>query len=251
MNHSHWVKRMKALSELDAQDVALLGKLSENVRVHDTHDSVVKAGDPVDQMFVVLDGLICEYRLLPDGRRQILAYLLPGDMTDPRQLLMPRWDHALCALWPARIAVIGASGVQEMQGRPGIMRAASRYALLKQAIAREWLVNVGNRSAFERASHLLCELHLRLKVVGLASDGLFALPLTQSDLADTLALSAVHVNRTLMELRRSGLLTMQSRQVTIHDLEGLMVAAGFREAYLQLACLPTTTSRGGDSGHSN
>jgi CRP-like cAMP-binding protein len=103
---------------------------------------------------------------------------------------------------------------------------------MKQAIAREWLVNVGNRTAFERVSHLFCEIHERLKIVGLTAENSFELPLTQAELADTLALSAVHVNRTLMELRRLKLVTFQNRHAIIHDYPGLMTAAGFDPAYL-------------------
>ncbi len=105
---------------------------------------------------------------------------------------------------------------------------------MKQSISREWLVNVGNRTAFERLSHLLCETYSRLKCVGLTTDHAFELPLTQAELADTLALSAVHVNRTLMELRRLKLVSFQNRHAAIHDYPGLRAAAGFDPTYLQL-----------------
>ncbi len=89
-------------------------------------------------------------------------------------------------------------------------------------------------ASFERLGHLLCELFERLHAVGLVREGTFELPLTQPDLADTLALSAVHVNRTLMELRRSGLVSFQSKQLVIHDYGLLQRAAGFDAQYLYL-----------------
>ena len=103
---------------------------------------------------------------------------------------------------------------------------------MQAAITREWLVNVGHRTAFERIGHLVCEMFTRLESVGLTHEHAFELPLTQAELGDTLALSAVHVNRTLMELRRLKLVTFQNRQVVIHDFNALQSAAGFDPSYL-------------------
>ena len=108
----------------------------------------------------------------------------------------------------------------------------ARYSLMQQAVTRQWLVNVGHRTAFERLGHLLCEIYMRLEAVGLTREYAFELPLTQAELGDTLALSAVHVNRTLMELRRLKLVTFQNRQVMIHDYHALQAAAGFDPFYL-------------------
>jgi CRP-like cAMP-binding protein len=105
---------------------------------------------------------------------------------------------------------------------------------VQQSIAREWLVSVGHRSSFERLGHLICEIFERLQLVGLTADGGYKLPLTQGDIADTLALSPVHVNRTLMELRRAGFMTFQSRQLVIHDYAGLRRVSGFDRRYLHL-----------------
>lgn len=234
INTSAWARRLGNLAVLTHEELQLLERLASASRHFTTHDAIAKAGDPADRMLVVLDGLACEYKLLPDGRRQILAYLFPGDMTDPRQLLLTRWEHSLCVLWPSRIATLLPEAVQRLERHPNIFQALARYSIMKQAIAREWLVNVGNRTAFERLSHLLCESYARLEAVGLTSDHTFELPLTQAELADTLALSAVHVNRTLMELRRLKMVTFQNRHAAIHDYEGLKSAAGFDPTYLQL-----------------
>jgi len=93
-------------------------------------------------------------------------------------------------------------------------------------------VNVGQRSAFERLAHLFCEMFMRLDAVGLTHDDQCELPLTQIELADTLALSAVHVNRTLMEMRRGRLVSFHNRQLVIHDHVALQIAAGFNPNYL-------------------
>jgi CRP-like cAMP-binding protein len=234
MPASAWARRLASLAHLTSDELQLLDQLSISARHFATHDDLAKTGDAADRVHVVLDGLVGEFKLLSDGRRQILGYLFAGDMTDPRHLLQARWDHPLCILWPARIASLNTEAVQRLERSPNIASAFARYALMKQSIAREWLVNVGNRTAFERLSHLLCETYERLKAVGLTAEHSFELPLTQAELADTLALSAVHVNRTLMELRRLKLITFQNRHAIIHDYSGLMTAAGFDSAYLNV-----------------
>ena len=130
--------------------------------------------------------------------------------------------------------MLTSSSMQRLDQFPNITQAMARYASTQQAISREWLVNVGHRTASERLGHLICELYIRLEAVGLTRDQAFELPLTQAELGDTLALSAVHVNRTLMELRRLKLVTFQNRQVVIHDFAALRIAAGFDPRYLQL-----------------
>jgi CRP-like cAMP-binding protein len=155
-------------------------------------------------------------------------------MCDPRQLLLAHVDYSMCLIWPSEVATLTAASMQRLDRYPNIAVAIARYASMQQAITREWLVNVGHRTAFERLGHLLCETYVRLEAVGLTRDHAFELPLTQAELGDTLALSAVHVNRTLMEMRRLKLVTFQNRHVAIHDYPALQAAAGFDPAYLQM-----------------
>ena len=230
---SRWIRRLARLTSLTLEEQRLLTELAASARQFPSNDGLVKAGDPADRVFVMLDGLACRYKLLPDGRRQILAYLFAGDMSDPRQLLLNFADCSMCVLRPSEIAILTAASMQRLERHPNIVLAFSRYALMQQAIADEWLVNVGHRTAFERVSHLLCETCTRLEAVGLTQDHSFELALTQAELGDTLALSAVHVNRTLMELRRLKLVTFQNRRVQIHDYHGLRSAAGFDVQYLR------------------
>lgn len=230
---SRWVRRLARFAPLTLEEQRLLTDLTVSSRAFPANDGLVKSGDPADKVIVVLDGLVCRYKLLPDGRRQILAYLFGGDMGDPRQLLLNFTDYSMCVLRPAEIAVLTPAAMQRLERHPNIVLAIARYILMQQAIANEWLVNVGHRTAFERVSHLLCEIFTRLEAVGLTQDHGFELALTQAELGDTLALSAVHVNRTLMELRRLKLVTFQNRRVLIHDYPGLQSAAGFDIQYLR------------------
>ena len=198
------------------------------------HEYLLKQGAPIDRIFLIIEGFAARYRLLPDGRRQITAFMLPGDICDVRSFALGQMDHSIIALSPVEASVLTADAVERLQLRPRLATTLAWSALVQQSIAREWLVNVGHRTSFERLGHLLCELFERLRVVGLAQDEGYKLPLTQSDIADTLAISPVHVNRTLMEMRRSELVTFQSRHVVFHDYAALSRAAGFDPAYLHL-----------------
>lgn len=229
-----WIRRLSRFASFSPEDQRALEDASAVTRRFAIHDDVQKLGDPAERVCVILEGIACQYRLLPDGRRQILAYLFAGDMCDPRQLLLAHVDYSMCLVWPAEVVMLSAGSMQRLARHPNVDVALARYASMQQAITREWLVNVGHRTAFERVAHLLCETHVRLEAVGLTRDFAFELPLTQAELGDTLALSAVHVNRTLMELRRLKLVTFQNRHVAIHDYAALQAAAGFDPSYLQM-----------------
>jgi CRP-like cAMP-binding protein len=229
-----WIRRLARFTTFTSEEQRALEEVSVSTRRCAANDDLHKPGDSAGRLFVVLEGLVCQHKILADGRRQILAYLFAGDMADPRQLLQAHMDHALCVIWPSEVAILTSNSMQRLDQFPNITQAMARYASTQQAIGREWLVNVGHRTASERLGHLLCELYIRLEAVGLTRDQAFELPLTQAELGDTLALSAVHVNRTLMELRRLKLVTFQNRQVVIHDFAALRIAAGFDARYLQI-----------------
>ena len=228
-----WIRRLSRHAPLAREEAQALQDSAAATRHFATHDDLVKAGEPADRIFVILDGYACNYRLLPDGRRQIVSYLFAGDMTDPRELQNGRTGFPLCVLWPSVVATLSAEALRRLELFPNLRMAMARYACTQQVILKEWLVNVGQRTAHERVCHLLCEIHARLDCVGLTRDNGFELPLTQAEIGDTLALSAVHVNRTLMELRRMGLVTFQNRRVHIHDVPRMRADAGFDDSYLQ------------------
>jgi len=231
---SRWVQRLSCHTELTREDQAVLEQLGTNARTCPAHESLVKPGDPADRVLVMLEGMACQCKLLPDGRRQNLAYLFAGDMCDTRQLLLSQVDYSMSSLTPSQVLTLTAGSVHLLERHPNLARAIAMHNLVQQGITREWLINLGHRTAFERLGHLICEIYVRLSAVGLTTDYSFHLPLTQAELGDTLALSAVHVNRTLMELRRLKLVTFQNRHLQIHDFSSLCAACGFDPGYLQV-----------------
>lgn len=205
-------------------------------RVFAPHETLLQEHRPAEGLLLILEGFACRFRLLPDGRRQILGILLPGDLCELRLLLSGPLDHSVGALGAVRAALIPTASLAALaEQQPRLARALWWRATIEESMTREWLVNVGSRSAHARVAHLLCELYWRLEAAGLAHGGQCRLPLTQSDLGDAVALSAVHINRTLMAMRRASLARLHGGRLQILDRDALRVAAGFDPRYLQLA----------------
>ena len=191
-------------------------------------------GDWPAELSLITEGFACRYKLLADGARQIMAVLVPGDIVDLRALLTGRMDHGVTAINNNQIATIPRQKLFDViEKYPRIGLALWRDTMLDAALYRQWLINVGRRSAYQRIAHLLCEVATRLDVIGRKHGNAYSLPMTQADLGDAMGLSLVHVNRSLRRLREDGLVTFRNHIVVL-DWEGLRAAAGFDPSYLQL-----------------
>jgi CRP-like cAMP-binding protein len=174
------------------------------------------------RQIVVVSGWIAETRILPDGRRQIFAFLLPGDVASVSGA-SDVGSRGLVALTNVEIADAAA-----LAG--GERTSASIADAIRQGEERlfDQIVRIGRLTAKERVLNLLLELHDRLEVIGLVKAGAFRIPLTQEVFADCLGLSVVHINRTLQQLRREGLLTVGRGMVTLHQRHRLAALACYR-----------------------
>jgi CRP-like cAMP-binding protein len=225
--------RLSRFQTLSAQETRALEQAAGPVRLHRPHEDLIREGETTGHISLLLSGFACGCRVLPDGRRQIVSYLIPGDLCDPRQLLQPVATHTVSTLTAANVAVFARDPTLTLIDRnPGLGRAMCWLALQEERIAREWLVNIGQRTAIERLAHFLCEIFTRMQLVGLTDGGRCEVPLTQVELADTLALSTVHINRTLQELRRQGLVSLSAGMLEIHDFAALQAVAMFADDYL-------------------
>lgn len=196
---------------------------------------IIREGARPDDVYLVLTGLACRYKLLEEGQRQIMAFLIPGDMCDLHVAILGRMDHAIGTLAPSKVAYIPQQAIQEITTKhPNLNRALWWNTLVDEATLREWLVSMGRRPADKRLAHLCCELLVRMRSVGLADGNTIDLPLTQDDLADTLGISTVHVNRVLQQLRDDGLITFRDKKLTVHDVPRLQAFSGFDPNYLHL-----------------
>jgi CRP-like cAMP-binding protein len=196
---------------------------------------IIHEGDDPRAVNVILDGWACRYRQFANGRRQIVALLLPGDTCDPHVFLLDEMDHSIGAITPVLLGQINGPALQGMTARSADLDLAfHREALATAAVQREWTVSLGSRTGIERLAHLFCELHARLAAVGLTVGDTCPMPITQNDLGDAMGQTSVHINRTLQELRGLGLITLRSRRLTIHDPAALARLAHFDTAYLHM-----------------
>ena len=197
--------------------------------------TVIQQGDLPRVAHLLVQGQAYRYRLLPDGRRQITAFLVPGDVCDLEAVMRGRADFGVvaatsCVLGEMPADAVNSTGELDLD----LQQALHRQLLRNEAIAREWMVGLGRRSAGERLAHLICELHERLWHAGAGERYRYRLELTQDELADILGLSNVHINRTLTELRRVGLMEFRNKVVHILDHTALTQLADFDATYLEL-----------------
>lgn len=204
-------------------------------------------GSTPTTVHLIRTGIAGRYTLLGEGQRQITAILVPGDCCDLRALLMGDMDHSVAALGPCEVAVVPHQRLfAAIEKHPRLALALWSDTLVGAAMHREWVANVGRRSAYVRIAHLLCEIWFRLKSVGLAHDHAFDLPLTQGDLGDATGLSVVHVNRTIRQLREDGLIRLsKGRVVHLLDRQRLIEVAEFDPAYLRVANLGGLSAQSG------
>lgn len=196
---------------------------------------MAREGDDPAVVRLMMSGWACRYKDLPDGRRQIVGFFIPGDFCDLNVYILQAMDHSIGALTEVEYLAIPPDQLHTLtEARPRVGQALLWHELVNSSIQREWLLNIGQRSALERMAHLLVELFVRLRAIGQTKDNSCEFPLTQVDLADATGISSVHVNRTLQELRREGLIELRSKRLTILDFEGLKRLAMFNPNYLHL-----------------
>ncbi len=224
-----------ALFDLSASERAALSGLPMQVADFETDQDIVVEHERPKRCFAVLSGLAATYKTTQDGRRQVTAYHVPGDVPDFQSLHLEVLDFSICAVSSLRVGFVTHEALRAMfAAEPRLGDAFWRTTLIEGSLAREWMLNNGRRESYPRMAHLFCELMLRLETVGLAVDHSCQLPLTQYELGDALGITSVHVNRILRELRESGLITLSGGRLTIHDWDALAKAAEFDPSYLHL-----------------
>ncbi|GLQ55339.1 Crp/Fnr family transcriptional regulator [Devosia nitrariae] len=223
-----FLANLAGLVRMSEEELASLTHLIKALNHHQAHATILEEGAPADRIVVIMSGLAYRFTRLANGRRQITAFLVPGDICDYRFLSSGHVGQHVFALSQVAVARMQAeSFVAASERFPVFMRAMLAANAVDEAIGREWMISLGQRNALQRMAHLLCEMELRLRRVGLVEKGTFHFPATQTDLGDALGLSSVHVNRTLQELRRMHLVAMSKGIVTLNDTAALRRLALF------------------------
>lgn len=216
----------------DAERHALIQAASSG-QAHLPNEPVAAEGHGAGGVHVLVEGVVQKHKWLYDGTRQIVGISLPGDILDFPAFLRGALDYSITALTRAVTVRIGDAALRQLIDRhPRIGRLLWTEMANDMAISQEWMVSLGRRSGHSRVAHFFCEFYTRLALIGAVDGYRCLLPLTQAELADALGLSCVHINRVLQQLRRDGLIGLQSGQLVIKDWERLSAVAGFNPAYL-------------------
>ncbi|MFQ3787852.1 Crp/Fnr family transcriptional regulator [Halomonas sp. A29] len=230
------ITKLESIFPLTEEEKQVLLALPVQIVQLKADQIIVNTGDCPHQCCLVLEGFTCVFKLSYEGKRQIMALHVPGDMPDMQSLHLEYMDSSLATISACTVGFIQHEDLRRMCERyPRIAAAFWRETLVDASIFREWLLNIGRRDAYSRIAHLLCEFMLRLKAVGLVrNSNTFSMPLTQEELADATGISAVHVSRTMQALRANGLIQTAKMEVTIPDWEKLREAGEFDALYLHL-----------------
>jgi CRP-like cAMP-binding protein len=229
------LRKLTALHDLSEEEQNALIAALEPPRDIARGLVIVSEGSFPNHTTVMLAGTACRYRILPNGSRHILAFQYPGDMTDLYSYVLKKMDHAVGTLSDCTIAQIPHETIATLSARyPNLQYAFWRDTMVDSSITYAWAVGASRESVCQVA-HMLCEIFMRLKAVGLAAVGK-PLPytLTQKDIADALGRSLVHTNKRLAILKDQKLIRYSGIQLVIVDWKGLAKVADFDPAYLHL-----------------
>lgn len=230
---NRFIEKLNNFAPLGSAAIAALEAATVEERPFAARQDLIREGDRPGPVFVILEGWACRYKILPNGTRQILAFLMPGDCCDIHVSMLEAMDHSIQTITPCRVSRIeGVRMTELLNDFPAVMRALYLNQLVDEGTLRAWMTSMGRRASIERVAHLMCELHLRARNIGLGQEASLRLPLAQSLLADALGMTPVHLNRVLKQLRLAGAMEMKRGQLIITDPARLIRIAGFDENYL-------------------
>lgn len=227
------IRRLRVSSGLSDEDIREINALPISVRQYPADRPVVRDGERCTECCLIVDGFCTRSKTIPDGKRQILSIHIPGEIPDLMSLFLHVMDHDLTTLTPCTLGFINHDALRQLHRRqPTIAEMFWRDTLIDSAMFREWIVNVGQRSAPARLAHLVVELRERLRVISRASGDSFEMPLTQEQISEALGITAVHANRVIRQLREDGIVDFQRGRVAVLHEKKLMDLADFDGRYL-------------------
>ena len=233
------IDKLSAYVPLFPAEVSFLRDLHGSRRQFDRHRDIIAQGRPYRGVFILCKGFVWRYKILPDGKRQLLSFGLPGDLIGFPAAFYENAVNATGSLTNVIVATVPFAALQDLFVKfPRVAMALYWMAAREAAIYGERIVDIGRRSAYERLAHLILELLTRLRAVGLAEERSYVLPLTQELIADVLGLSGPHISRMLRCMRDERLVTIEGHRLTVIDLESLTVLAGFDGDYLARCRIP-------------
>lgn len=229
------IRQLSIRDDLTEDDLALLRSLPVQSRPIGRGREMVAAHSWPGESCLLLEGVAGREMIRAGGGRQISALHFAGEFVDVHSIVLKQIDHSVVAMTDCRVAFIPHKELSRiLTASPHLTRLFWLNTAIDGAIERAWIACMGRSSALEHLAHNFCEIFLRLRVIGLAEGQRFGFKLTQAELADCLGLSAVHINRSLQELRSRNLLDWDSQEIVIHNWDALVKLADFNGTYLNL-----------------
>jgi CRP-like cAMP-binding protein len=230
------VRHLEHMVSLTDEERAAIERLPMQITEIQADQDIVREGDRPSKCFAILEGFAMTFKVTGAGKRQIVAFHIPGDMPDLQSLHLEVLDISVSALTRCKVGFVQHEALRDLCARfPRLADAFWRETLVASSVFREWVMNVGQRQAHARVAHVLCEWVRRMEAMGLAADHTCELPMTQNELADATGMTTVHVNRTLQRLRAEGLISLAGSKLAVLDWEGLKEAGDFDPTYLHLS----------------
>lgn len=220
------LRPLSAFRDFTKEELAFISKFKKGELAVDRGATVLVEGSHSAHLYTVLSGWGFRYKLLPDGRRQILNYVMPGDLIGLQGSIMGEMQHSIEALSGMLLCVFEREQLQTLyRNYPGLAYDITWLAAREERMLDENLLSVGRRSALERAAYLIAFIHARAKGVGLNGRSRVQIPITQQHVADTLGLSLVHTNKTLRKLMDRKMIHWRDGGCEVMDAEGLRALA--------------------------
>jgi CRP-like cAMP-binding protein len=227
-----FLHRLRSLVALTDEEELFIASLQSDLHPFAMGAQIYREGDATVRPWIVASGWACRLRALPDGRRQIISLFLPGDTIGIQELQHPAAQCTIAAI--TEVALLNAVRLQQFLSRddaamPNIVEAFRKEPVRRRAQQLDHILRLGRLTALERTAHFFLELSDRMSIAGLAHNGQFLLPLTQTQLGEVLGISLVHVNRTMQQLRRGGLIELKSGWASILDRERMELLCDYRK----------------------
>ncbi|MGN6469905.1 MAG: Crp/Fnr family transcriptional regulator [Rhizobiaceae bacterium] len=220
------LRKLPVFRPFEKEELIFISRFKTGELSVDRGATLLVEGSHSAHLYTALTGWGFRYKLLPDGRRQILNYVMPGDLIGLQGSLMEAMSHSVEALSPMLLCVFEREQLHELYRRhPGLAYDITWLASREEQMLDENLLSVGRRTALERAAYLIAFIAQRSAAVALDAARPLEIPMTQQHIADTLGLSLVHTNKTLRKLVHRGLISWQERGCSVRDLQGLLGVA--------------------------
>jgi len=237
---ARFLARLSLRSELDPADQQAILGLPGLAERYAANQDIIMPGEHVTRATLVVSGIVARFDQREDGQRQLTAIHIAGDMCDLHSTVLPVASWGIAALTETVVLRVPHVEIFRVAGEHRAVAAAFwRDTTVDAGIFAKWVANIGRKDSRARLAHLLCELGTRMELAGLGPRTAFPFAMTQSQLADALGLTAVHVNRTIQGLRADGLIEIGGGRVMIPDWAALAREGEFDPAYLQASRHPS------------